>query len=520
MISKFLTFSPEKVIIFLSALVSLSLLGISAAFNVGDADSYLNFARKIVQFSGPTHAERTFGYPLLLILSTFTMTHSFVGILLVQAGMSVAITWFIYQICVFFSKSFAFIMSLLAIISLIPYNFQCVIFHDQAQLFFLLFLTYSLLAFTKHGTYKTAFMVLLVYSIMTCFRPTNTLLLPVILLNFYIILHKDKRRLDFLKLTIAMLTILLVVHLFTEAINWHFLHKQKSDRTITTVGIQIFDNVYRLSNRVPEAFSVGENTLQFKKVLLNHFANSENNFSDFAKIRDSFKEEDYQQYFAQYKQQPDKLVDALLKSPSDVHYWFLVSLFRIELGDSNADHVFLKTAIEQYKYHPAILFFIMQDGFYGYLFNNEPRHIQFYPSEWYKYSNEKMLVNTGFGKRFFTMPPLHSLFNMHDFSPYMVLLEKVWISSYHFVYRIISIGAVIGFCFSVVFLNTFFFRRKSSQEVFFLINIGLIYLSYIVPMLLLVDSRFRYQVGPLLLLFIMCGITFRKMILLCKPKSN
>ena len=506
--------SPQAFILFLSALVALTIFAVSAPFNLGDSNTYLNFADDIVHLHGPTRPERTFGYAILLVLSLYTKTHSLMGILLLQAAMSVGITWFIFKICACFSVRFAFVMSLLAILSLIPYNYQPVIFHDQSQLFFLLFLASSLFAFTESPSYRTAFILLLSYDILTCFRPTFGVLLPVILLNFFIVSRKDTNRFRYVKLIVLMLLSISVIHIAAQAINVHFLN-QLNDKTYnkTTAGVQIFDNVYRLSKRIPDAFTVGEGTSQFRQVLLNHFSNSKNNLADFDKVK-HLPDEDYQRYFSKYKTQPDKLVDAILKNPSKVHYWFLVNLIRSELGDREADHLFLKTALEQYHYHPIILFLIIKDGLYGYILNYLPQGIQYYPTNWYKHSKEELnaLMNASNEKIFYANPPLNYFFDIYQFSPFMISFDRSWSSFYSLFHETTVVGAILGFCFSLIFLGT----NKNigcSKEMFFMINIGLIYLSYIIPMLLFVDSQFRYHMTGALLLFMICGIAIRTVIL-------
>jgi hypothetical protein len=518
--AKITDFPYQELVLLLSSIIALLIFALGAPYDLGDSDHYISFARAIAKLQGPTRAEQSFGYALLLVLSLSRVTHSLTGILLIQAAMAVAIIWFIYRICSFFSIRFAFIMAILAMISLVPYNFQVIIFHDQSQLFFLFFLTYALFVFKESPSYKTAFILLLAYDLITCFRPTYALLLPIVLLNFYIVLHKDVNRLQYLKLIVVMLASILAVHLASYGIYLYFIHKTNDkNHIITTVGVQTLENVCKLSHQISGAFSQGVASLQFKQLLLMHFANSKNDLLDFQKVVPNFNQIEYQERFLKYKNEPYVIVNQFLKDLSPERCLFIVNFGRRELGEKEADRLFLKMALEQYYYHPSLLFFIVKDGLYNYVLNGRPQGINFYPASWYTFSQDelKKLVKNGGDKRFYDDPPFDHFAHLHGlYSSFMVSLNETWSSYYPIFHTTMMTGAMSGFFVGLFFLFIYLWtgkHKKYSREMYYVLNIGLIYITYIFPLVLLVGSGFRYHSALILFLFVMCGISFRKLLI-------
>src|SRR5262249_44897866 len=111
----------------------------TGAYNIaGGGTHFIDWAMAIVNGTTlpATVAQRDVGYPLLYILSGFPLTHSFIGITIIQAAFAVAMPVLVYLSLVRASPTIAFFAGLICIVSLAPYTYMKWLYHDQAYMFF------------------------------------------------------------------------------------------------------------------------------------------------------------------------------------------------------------------------------------------------------------------------------------------------------------------------------------------------------------------------------------------------
>ena len=147
-----------------------------------DTLQYLSFAdelrRHLLPHFGPSMpgtdfavnsiARRTLGYPLLLIFGGVPQTGSFIGVLILQAVMAIAMPVLTYKIIELYSRRAAFITAVVLIVSLEPFNYSKAISSDHTFKFLLLLLVF-LVVRTYHTPTRGLFCAISVTSIMLMF---------------------------------------------------------------------------------------------------------------------------------------------------------------------------------------------------------------------------------------------------------------------------------------------------------------------------------------------------------------
>lgn len=125
------------VIIMCSLVVTIFFLCTAQYYFAGGAGSFFIYANSIV--SG-THTlditQRDIGFPLMLVLSGFPWTHSILNITILHAVMGFLIPVMVFAAVGNKYPRAAFIAAILCILSLVPYQFIKMMYHDQTYLFF------------------------------------------------------------------------------------------------------------------------------------------------------------------------------------------------------------------------------------------------------------------------------------------------------------------------------------------------------------------------------------------------
>jgi hypothetical protein len=178
----------RAVILLLGGLITAFYLCSSRSYFAGGAGSFLEFALAIAS-GQPTLAivQRDIGYPVLLLLTGFPFTGSLVGVVAVQALMGFFMPLLVYFAVGRANPRAALIAALICIISLVPYQFIKMIYHDQLYMFLSLASAISFLWFIRSerpiALYIMTFAVLATSST----RPAALALLPALLIYAWMI---------------------------------------------------------------------------------------------------------------------------------------------------------------------------------------------------------------------------------------------------------------------------------------------------------------------------------------------
>lgn len=174
------------------ALLSLAVttfLLFTATFSFpGGAEHFPAYADAIVQGKKlpPQIAQRDAGYPLLLVLSGYTLWHSFIGITLIQAAFAALMPLLVYWSIVRVSPVVAYYAGIASILSLAPIYFMKWIHHDQAYIFFTILIVALLANFLQTRRHAFLYLFTLAAIAASFTRPAGNLLFPALLIVSYI----------------------------------------------------------------------------------------------------------------------------------------------------------------------------------------------------------------------------------------------------------------------------------------------------------------------------------------------
>jgi hypothetical protein len=230
-------------------IAKLALIGLAAAvfflftapyFFPGGADQFTRWADALVHGTAldPHLAQRDVGFPLLIVLSGYTLNGSFIGITIIHAAFGVLIPVLLYLSLYRLSQSVAFFTGLLAIVTLAPFYFVKWMHHDQTYIFFMM-LTIALLASylqTRRYPYLYAFCIAIVAASIS--RPAGSLLFPLFMLIAYVAVRGKLGH--YLACALIFVTV-------TLGYLWHryeIFDMAHRPATPSYTGQQIFYNVY------------------------------------------------------------------------------------------------------------------------------------------------------------------------------------------------------------------------------------------------------------------------------------
>jgi hypothetical protein len=147
----------------------------------GGAIHFFSWAYAIVHGSTlpPQFAQRDVGFPIVVLLSGYTLTGSIIGVAVIHAVFAILMPILIYAALYRLSYDIAYYTAIASIISLEPILFVKWMYHDQTYIFFLL-LTAVVLALhiqTRRLSYLYLFTVAMLAASFT--RPAGNLVFPV-----------------------------------------------------------------------------------------------------------------------------------------------------------------------------------------------------------------------------------------------------------------------------------------------------------------------------------------------------
>jgi hypothetical protein len=157
----------------------------------GGGNHFLFYADAIAhgKLLPPQFAQRDIGYPLVILLSGYTITGSLLPLAAMQAGFAILLPTFIYVAIDRFSQPVAYSTALFAIGSLAPVYFMKLIYHDQSYIFFMMLMISVLVAYlhTQKVRYLYYFTAAAIAASLT--RPAGNLLVPPFLAIAYLSAH-------------------------------------------------------------------------------------------------------------------------------------------------------------------------------------------------------------------------------------------------------------------------------------------------------------------------------------------
>lgn len=234
----------------------------------GGAGQFTSFAEAIVQGHKlpPSIAQRDAGYPMLLVLSGWTVWHSFIGITLVQATFAVLMPLLVYWSVVRIAPTVAYYAAIASVVSFGPILFMKWIHHDQTYIFFMLLVVALLATFLQTRAYKYLYMFTAAAVVASFTRPAGNLLFPILLVVAY--LTGQRRVIHY----VVCISIVVVAAFAYSWYRYDIFDMAHQSSTPSYTGEQVFYNLYinsgdfgiRISPNLGPALQEITNTLRQK----------------------------------------------------------------------------------------------------------------------------------------------------------------------------------------------------------------------------------------------------------------
>ena len=165
---------------FVSILVVGFFLFTSPYYFPGGADQFTDWANALAHGTKlpPQIAQRDIGFPLLILLSGYTVNGSFIGITLIHALFAILMPLLLYLAVYRLSQPVAFLTAACAIISLAPIYFMKWIHHDQSYIFFTILSVALLARYVQGRNYFYLYSFTLAVIAASVSRPAGNVLFP------------------------------------------------------------------------------------------------------------------------------------------------------------------------------------------------------------------------------------------------------------------------------------------------------------------------------------------------------
>jgi hypothetical protein len=352
----------------LGALTATFFLFAAKTWFPGGAGQFIKYAEAIVHGTTlpPDVAARDAGYPLLIILSGYLSSHSFIPLLLIQAGFAILLPIVVYESLRRLSPIPAYYVGLASIVTLSPFYFMKLIHHDQLYIFSVALMLCLLLIFVQTKQPRFLYFFTIAAICASVARPAGNALFPLFLLIGYLAARGS---------ILHYLACSALFAAFVAGYAWHrevIFDMQHSPATPSYLGQQIFYNPYlntldygiRLSPH-----DVGPNFTRAIDELRNRLQPSprDSEFVETQYGRTGAKAE-----FARAHIDPlttDELMDQVLARPNWEYYTLLCI--------ANDDHLLLAAALEIARTHPSLILRYSVRNFLHFTFNPGYKHSRY-----------------------------------------------------------------------------------------------------------------------------------------------
>jgi len=352
----------------LSTLTATFFLFATKTWFPGGASQFLQYADAIVHGTilPPDVAARDAGYPLLIILSGYLSSHSFIPLLSIQAGFAILLPILVYESLRRLSPVTAYYVGLASIMTLSPFYFMKMIHHDQTYIFFAELMLCLLLIFVQTKQPRFLYFFTIAAICASVARPAGNALFPLFLVIGYLAARGS---------ILHYLACSAVFAAFVAGYAWHrevIFDMQHSPATPSYLGRQIFYDPYlntldygiRLSPH-----DVGPNFTRALDELRNRLQPSPRD-SEF--VQTQYGRTDYKAEFADAYIDPlttDELMDQVLARPNWEYYTLLCL--------ANDDHLLLAAALEIARTHPSLILRYSIRNFLHFTFNPGYKHSRY-----------------------------------------------------------------------------------------------------------------------------------------------
>lgn len=310
----------------------------------GGSYQFTDYARTL--FHGVTRPDlyiRDIGYPLLLLLTGYTLTYSFIGVTLLQAAMAWAIPLLVYGSVARVSRWAAFYAAVATILSLSPFIYMKFMHHDLPYIFFSMLTLYLAIVFLSSGRRGYLYLAIASLIAVSLIRPGGNALAAPLLLVVLVLKPSKWRHYLLCALVVAICALAYAAHRVS------LLGETPQGHVPSYFGHQIFYNLYVNSADygVRVEPSLGPATAHL-------FARAREQIKDGSldsKALDewyhahNFPEPTKERWFTGFNGRPEAFIETLIQEPSHDYFEF----FSFAEQD---DRVFLDASLEIVKHYP------------------------------------------------------------------------------------------------------------------------------------------------------------------------
>ncbi len=325
----------------------------------GGGSHFLDWALALVgdrNFNPDDLAQRDIGFSLILLLSAFTITKSFDGVIGVQLVFAILMPIIVFLILFDLNRKVAFIASLATILTLSPFVLIKFVYHDQTYIFFMLLSSYLLLKYIKtedKNIYLYSFTIAILFASYS--RSAGNYIYPLLLLFTYLLKRNNVKY------------YLISLIIFGVGFSIYMAHRKEmfgygGDRS--GIGLQSFYSTYIPLGDAEVKFALrpemGENTAKLISGLKEYIGEdikSSRLIKDYSSGPKDFLEKNI------YNKTPEQLNYAILNEPCEEYMWMLYGVF------PGNDAVYRNVSLEIIKEYPAVFLRHIAINLYSMLFD-------------------------------------------------------------------------------------------------------------------------------------------------------
>lgn len=499
---------PEATILAISTAIAFVIFLTTDAVHYADSAPYFLYSVALSHFTvNPQAWVRTAGYPLLITATLYPWFRSLMGILAVQAILAALIPWLIYKILLYVSKPLAISGSLLSVVTLLPYQFQNLLYPDEVEVFLSILLCYLMVRYCFASTAKNMVWVFLAYAYDAFLRPPSLLLYLLLLATASMTAWRAREyRRHCIKLFAFMSIGVACLFVGANALD-SYLYNQIDQHRPSLVGRSLFYNPFVNSSGVAGAFEDGYYTRMLRAKLVDFFRSAPPDVRDIHTLRP-----DIAGKFSQYQPDPERMVDTLMKDRTVYTFWALFNTAPY-LGRDQGDSLFMKVALEQYWLHPIILWNVITRGLAYYVGIQEQKGPPtFFPFTFQSDSDDFLYGSptgmTAYAGRVFGQKSITAVR-----AAFITYSRTIFAPLYRVLLPTGALLTVLGFIVAFYLI----LRGRSLPELPIFFVVLAVYLFYVGPMIILVGPLFRYVCASALLLM-MSGLVSLRM--LCDVRNH
>lgn len=325
----------------------------------GGASHFLDWALALVgetEINKDDVAQRDIGFSLIVLLSGFTITKSFTGIIVIHLLFSIAMPIIIYLTIDKFNKLIAFISSLVCIFTLSPYVLIKFVYHDQTYIFFMILSAYCLIEYLRRDdSYIYLFFFTITILMASYSRSAGNYIYPILLLSAFI--FKPNKTKYFI----------ISILIFITGFSFYMAHRNAifgSGGNRAGVGLQSFYATYiplgSSEKKLGLSAEMGPNTAKLIEGLSDYIGDDVRN-SRFYRDLSSTPPDFLENYIL--NKTPTELKAAILSEPCEEYMWYLYGVF------PNNDAIYRNVAFEIIKKYPLVYLKHILINYYSMLFS-------------------------------------------------------------------------------------------------------------------------------------------------------